>query len=271
MRNKKIFAGALAAVTALTIAQGAIAVAAEGRFSQYLQKLEEEAEYTKEEALALALEDAELDEKDVKRSRVELDYDEGALTYDVEFYTDNEEYDYEIDAKSGKILSADREIEKDFRNADSGMEAEVTEDEALKTALEDANLEEKDVEKSRVNLERDDGFLEYSVEFYIGNEEYDYKIDAMTGRILDVDYEIEDDFLDSDIADTGISEKEAEEIALDKVPGATTDDLRMKLERDDGRLIYEGDIRYDGMEYEFEINAENGKIISWESESELDD
>ena len=29
MRNKKIFAGALAAVTALTIAQGAIAVAAE--------------------------------------------------------------------------------------------------------------------------------------------------------------------------------------------------------------------------------------------------
>ena len=42
----------------------------------------------------------------------------------------------------------------------------------------------------------------------------------------------------------------------------------MKLERDDGRLIYEGDIRYDGMEYEFEINAENGKIISWESESE---
>ena len=207
----------------------------------------------------------------MKRSRVELDYDDGALTYDVEFYTDNEEYDYEIDAKSGKILSADREIEKDFRNADSGMEAEVTEDEALKTALEDANLEEKDVEKSRVNLERDDGFLEYSVEFYIGNEEYDYKIDAMTGRILDVDYEIEDDFLDSDIADTGISEKEAEEIALDKVPGATTDDLRMKLERDDGRLIYEGDIRYDGMEYEFEINAENGKIISWESESEWDD
>ena len=93
-------------------------------------------------------------------------------------------------------------------------------------------------------------FLNTAWNFYIGNEEYDYKIDAMTGRILDVDYEIEDDFLDSDIADTDISEKEAEEIALDKVPGATTDDLRMKLERDDGRLIYEGDIRYDGMEYE---------------------
>ena len=221
--------------------------------------------------MALALEDAELDEKDVKRSRVELDYDDGALTYDVEFYTDNEEYDYEIDAKSGKILSVDREIEKDFNNTDPGMEAEVTEDEALKTALEDANLDEKDVEKSRVNLERDDGFLTYSVEFYIGNEEYDYEIDAVTGKILDVDYEIEDDFLDSDTTDTGISEKEAEEIALEKVPGAASDDLRMKLERDDGRLIYEGDIRYDGMEYEFEINAENGKIISWESESEWDD
>ena len=93
MRNKKmkIMAGALAAATVLTA--GTLTVAAEGRFSQYLQKLQDEAEYTKEEALDIAVEDAKLDEKDVKRSRVELDYDDGKLTYDVEFYTDSEEYD----------------------------------------------------------------------------------------------------------------------------------------------------------------------------------
>ena len=49
-----------------------------------------------------------------------------------------------------------------------------------------------------MKLERDDGFLIYNVEFYVGNEEYDYEIDADTGRIMDVDYEIEDDFLSED-------------------------------------------------------------------------
>ena len=227
--------------------------------------------YSVEEALDIAVEDAKLDEKDVKRSRVELDYDDGKLTYDVEFYTDSEEYDYEIDAKTGKILSADREIERDFRDIDPEAEAQYTEEEALEIAREDAQLEEKDIEKSRVKLERDDGFLIYNVEFYVGNEEYDYEIDADTGRIMDVDYEIEDDFLSEDTEGVEISEAEAEEIALEMVPGASSEDLHMKLERDDGRRIYEGDIRYDGMEYEFEINAENGKIISWESESEWDD
>ena len=276
MRNKKmkVMAGALAAATVLTagtMTVGTMTVAAEGRFSQYLQKLQDEAEYTKEEVLDIAVEDAKLDEKDVKRSRVELDYDDGKLTYDVEFYTDSEEYDYEIDAKTGKILSADREIERDFRDIDPEAEAEYTEEEALEIAREDAQLEEKDIDKSRVKLERDDGFLIYNVEFYVGNEEYDYEIDADTGRIMDVDYEIEDDFLSEDTEGVEISEAEAEEIALEMVPGASSEDLHMKLERDDGRLIYEGDIRYDGMEYEFEINAENGKIISWESESEWDD
>lgn len=273
MRNRKVkvLAGTLAAAAVLTIAQGAVAVTAEGRYSEYLQKLQDEAEYTKDEALAAALEDAGLSENDMERSRVELDYDDGSLTYDVEFYVGDEEYDYEIDAKSGKILSADREIEKDFRNLDPDADAEYTEEDAMKIAREDAQLEEKDIEKSRVNLEYDDGFLTYNVEFYVGKEEYDYQIDAVTGRILDVDYEIDDDFINSDTQNTGISEAEAEEIALEKVPGATSDDIRIKLERDDGRLTYEGDIRYDGMEYEFEINAENGKVISWESESEWDD
>ena len=44
----------------------------------------------------------------------------------------------------------------------------------------------------------------------------------------------------------------------------------MKLDRDDGKWIYEGDILYKNMEYEFEIDAETGKILSWEEE-DMDD
>ena len=34
-----------------------------------------------------------------------MDFDNGIQKYDVEFYYGNKEYDYEIDASTGKILS----------------------------------------------------------------------------------------------------------------------------------------------------------------------
>ena len=36
--------------------------------------------------------------------------------------------------------------------------------------------------------------------------------------------------------------------------------------RDDGRQIYEGEIYYNRMEYEFEIDASTGTIIEWSAE-----
>lgn len=103
----------------------------------------------------------------------------------------------------------------------------------------------------------------------MGNEEYDYEIDAETGKILSKDYEIERDFWNSKNKKTSakVSEAEAKKTALKQVNGATENDIRIKLDWDDGQLIYEGDIFHNEMEYEFEINADTGKIISWESES----
>ena len=47
---------------------------------------------------------------EVSRLRVEKDYDDGKVKYDVEFQLGRMEYDYEIHAETGKILKA----EKDF-------------------------------------------------------------------------------------------------------------------------------------------------------------
>ena len=55
------------------------------------------------------------------------------------------------------------------------------------------------------------------------------------------------------------------------MPGATTSDIyKFKLDLDDGRYEYEGEIIYKGMEYEFTIDASSGKIVDWESESIYD-
>lgn len=67
-----------------------------------------------------------------------------------------------------------------------------------------------------------------------------------------------------------ISEEEAAKIALDKVPGASEKDLRLKKDYEDGRVVYEGSIVYKEQEYEFEIDANNGTILEWDQESIYD-
>ena len=67
-------------------------------------------------------------------------------------------------------------------------------------------------------------------------------------------------------ADVAISLEEARDIALARVDGATTSNISIELDRDDGWYVYEGEIFYNGMEYEFEIDADSGNILKWEEE-----
>ena len=60
--------------------------------------------------------------------------------------------------------------------------------------------------------------------------------------------------------------EEAQNIALERVPGASAQNISIELDEDDGWYIYEGDIVYDGMEYDFEIDANTGNILKWEEE-----
>ena len=64
---------------------------------------------SREEAIAIALKNAGLEESQVTRLKAEFDYDDGRPEYDVEFRHDGWEYDYEIHAESGKILRSDKD------------------------------------------------------------------------------------------------------------------------------------------------------------------
>lgn len=68
-----------------------------------------------------------------------------------------------------------------------------------------------------------------------------------------------------------ISEEEASSIALAQVDGATEDELRINKDNDDNRNIYEVSILHDGVEYDFEIDAQTGDILSQSSERDDDD
>ena len=53
-------------------------------------------------------------------------------------------------------------------------------------------------------------------------------------------------------------------IALKKVPGASNSHVKkINLDRENGRMVYEGEIYYNGQEYEFDIDAITGDIVKW--------
>ena len=129
---------------------------------------------------------------------------------------------------------------------------------------------------ARADLDRDDGRLVYDVEFYTSDyKEYDYEIDASTGAVISYDYDAEYYSRPSNGGSTStgaaISEARAREIALAQVSGAADSNIRkVELDRDDGRLQYEVKIVYNNMEYDFDIDASTGTILSRDVESVWD-
>lgn len=151
-------------------------------------------------------------------------------------------------------------------NSNNGS-SEIGEDAALKAALDAAGVSEDEASRIRVSLDRDDGKTVYDVKFDVGETEYDYEILASDGKILTAETERNDDNDSSDnTADVAISRDKAIKIALAKVPGAAAKDIRIELDRDDGRYKYEGDIIYERTEYDFEIDAESGDVLEWSEE-----
>lgn len=146
----------------------------------------------------------------------------------------------------------------------------LTVEEAKAKALEDAKLTAGQVTFTKAKLDRDDGRDIYDIEFYTNDhKEYDYEIDARTGEVLELDYDAES--YTPPTASGTISQEEAREIALAKVPGAKAEHIvKLELDRDDGQLIYEIEIICNAMEYELEISAADGTILKFESESIYD-
>ena len=147
-------------------------------------------------AKAAALKDAGLAESDVTFKKTELDHSHGTQVYDIEFYTSDTKYDYEIDASNGTVL--EKNIEQ-FQSRTNPTDSTINNssndyigvDRAKEIALKHAQLSESDVQFAKAKLENDDGEVEYEIEFYSGRTEYDYTIDAVSGNIIeyDVDYD----------------------------------------------------------------------------------
>ncbi|MGE6204511.1 PepSY domain-containing protein [Guptibacillus hwajinpoensis] len=70
------------------------------------------------------------------------------------------------------------------------------------------------------------------------------------------------------IEEAKVSEAEAEKIALEEVSGEV---IEKEVEKEDGKIVYEFDIKTDAGEKEVEIDGMSGDIIQVEDDDEEDD
>ena len=223
-----------------------------------------------ERAKSIALNHAGLSASDVTFVRSVLEYDNGRAEYEVEFWKDNVEYDYEIDASTGNILSADRDIEGYTIPQQSQSSNDIGVEQAKTIALNHAGVSASNASFVFAQLDYENGRRVYEVEFYSGSTEYDYEIDAADGSVLSYDYDAERYTPQQSQTSNDIGVEQAKTVALNHAGVAASDAVfvHAKLDYDDGRRVYEVEFYSGSTEYDYEIDAASGDVLSYDYDAE---
>ena len=150
------------------------------------EKVVPKTEVTLEEAKVIALKKAGLKESEVTFTKAKLDYDDGKAVYDIDFKTDEEKYDAEVDAKSGDVIEWEVETIKSAVKVNNvTSKTEITVEKAKKIALDKAGLKESEVTFTKAKLDYDDGKAVYEIEFVKDRTEYEAEVNAVDGTIIE--------------------------------------------------------------------------------------
>lgn len=104
--------------------------------------------------------------------------------YEIKFYANNSEYDITVDASTGAVLSSEVQALPQITDDAPAAGAYISQNAAYEAALADAGVSRDSAVLLKAELDRDDGLMEYEVEFFSNGTEYDYTLDAKTGTIL---------------------------------------------------------------------------------------
>ena len=221
-------------------------------------------------AKSVALNHAGISESDTSYIYAKKDWDDGRWVYDVEFWANGKEYDYEILASDGTILSYDYDAEYQWSGStgtgSTSSTADIGEAKARSVALSHAGISESSTSYIYAKKDWDDGRWVYDVEFWADGKEYDYEILASDGTILSYDYDAEYQWSGSfSTSGDTISTEKVKSIVTDRA-GVSGTFRELKLERDDGRTVYEGEMRSGRTDYEFTIDAYTGAVLEWDTD-----
>ena len=240
---------------------------------------------------------------------VDPELDENPPHYEVELKTAWGEFDYLVDAFTGEVLSGPRDLlnasaatppasgtapenpvpdtaapvlpDKNLpQTPSSGTQAQdVGQDAAKQAALDHAGLAEGDVTGWKIEREWDDGRLEYDIEFWCGNTEYDYTIDGHSCSVVKHEWDHHPEYnsghhhngtssVGTAAGDIGEAAAKAAALAHAGVTESQTTKMQVKQDWDDGRLKYEVEFDVGRTEYEYTIDGVTGAILEYEQDND---
>jgi uncharacterized membrane protein YkoI len=175
---------------------------------------------TMEKAKAAALAHAGLSAANVTFFRMGMDYERATVVYEVEFYAPATytEYDYDINAVTGAVVSWDREVEgyappqattpaatpaattpapaattpAPAATTPAPASSLISRTDALNKAIAKAGVSSSSIYDVDVELDWERGVQVYEVSFNAGSREYECDINAATGAILHFHSEYDD-------------------------------------------------------------------------------
>ena len=168
----------------------------------------------------------------------------------------------------------------------------ISKNEVKDIIAENMNVNKGDLYFEDIDFEFDKGV--YEVEVYYQNRDYEYKIDAKEGKVIYTDFrnintnnsQNNSNNNNSNGSNNSNSNNQnslnnvTASISLDKAKNIAVTNAgvdinsvkftREELDHDNHTLVYELEFFYNNIEYDYEINATTGDIISYDKDSIYD-
>ena len=156
----------------------------------------------------------------------------------------------------------------------------ITMEQAQEIALKHAKLTSDQVSFIKTDTELENGIEVYNIEFSYENKEYDYKINSANGEIVEYDSDIEDYDITQQQAtkenksvtpnnqnsnNSKITVEKAKEISLKHANLKDNQVVfdKTEMDYDNGVQVYDIEFHYNNIEYNYEIDANTGNILSY--------
>ncbi len=225
-----------------------------------------------EKAKAAALEYAKVSKDLVEGNiKAELEHDDGMMVYEVEFHAEGVRYEIEVNAVNGDIISGEK------KNSDvliGGAVGEYVSAKEVEDIISAYCPERQEWQGFEYRFQYDDGVLVCEAEVSYRGIEYEFEIDARTRDIISVEsdryYHYEENSGGNSEENGIITKEQALSKVLDRAGLAANEisRLNIELDHDDSLWKYEIEFISGRYEYEAEVNADTGEIISYERDTD---
>ena len=165
-------------------------------------------------------------------------------------------------------------------NNQNSNNSKITMEQAQEIALKHAKLTSDQVSFIKTDTELENGIELYNIEFSYENKEYDYKINSSNGEIVEYDSDIEDYDITQQQAtkenksvtpnnqnsnNSKITVEKAKEISLKHANLKDNQVVfdKTEMDYDNGVQVYDIEFHYNNIEYNYEIDANTGNILSY--------